>query len=148
MNRLLLVAVVAIVGTGLIAGFMIVGGPGHARMERYDSERAADLRSLGDYHRCVLAQEDRAEDSVSPPQCSGYEQAPDLSDPATGEPYRFTRLGPQAFKVCATFQTSSQQEARNLRYSYLAFEGDEGCVIYGQGTGADAPAATLKQTTE
>ncbi|MCZ4257877.1 hypothetical protein O4H53_20200 [Sulfitobacter sp. G21635-S1] len=148
MNRLLLVVLLAIVGGGLIAGFMVAGGPGYARMERYDNERAADLRTLGDYHRCVLEREEDSEGSNAPRYCSGFEQAPELTDPASGAPYRFTRLGPQAFKVCANFQTEALREASDRRYSQLVFEGDEGCVIYGQGTGAEAPDATLKWTTE
>lgn len=148
MNKVLFACVVLIVGGGLIAGFMIVGGPGYARMERHDIERASDLRTMGDYYRCVLAQKNRADDAALPPRCTGYEQTPDLTDPTTGEPYRYTRLGPEAFEVCATFQTDAQRDDRNLRYSYLTFTGNEGCVVYGRDPDGDATGATLNRSRD
>ncbi|QFT57300.1 hypothetical protein FIU94_00570 [Sulfitobacter sp. THAF37] len=149
MNRLLLIALVLIVGGGLVAGFSIVGGPQYARMERHDRERARDLRSLADYHRCVLAQQDRQADGASVPLCSGYEQAPDLVDPATGAPYRYAETGPRSFRVCATFETDAQKRAATGPSASLVFDGDEGCVVYGGGPDDNAAAgATLNWTTD
>ena len=143
MNRLLLAGLIAVVGAGLIAGFMVVGGPGYARMEKNDAQRTRDLRELTEYYRCALSRINPEGDGISPTRCSGYEQLPDVADPLTGEPYRYARLGDDAFQVCATFQTSAETRART-RDTFLTFEGQEGCVVYGRDGVADTGGATLE----
>ena len=143
MNGLLLAGLLALVGAGLIAGFMAVGGPGYARMERNDAERTRDLRKLTDFYMCALQQINPEAGGTATDRCLGYEQIPDVKDPVTQEPYRYTRLGDNAFKVCATFQTSSE-EREPTRYDFLTFEGHEGCVLYGSDAAATAGGATLE----
>ena len=57
MNRLFFGGAVAVVLAALLAGFAVVGGPGHARAESRDQTRLADLRHLADALICETAEQ-------------------------------------------------------------------------------------------
>lgn len=135
MNRALLAALILLVGTGLIAGFAVVGGPKHARMERHDSDRAEDLRRLGNYYMgCRDAR--LFENENAPPTCGKTGGPPLVKDPVTDAPYNHQRLGEDRFEICARFQTETQQQ-RTTAYLPLAFEGQVGCLRYSRAGAGD-----------
>lgn len=127
MNRLLFALLIAFVGAGIIAGFMVVGGPGQARMERNDETRVSDLRRLGQYYRCQLDEWQRS--GISPNRCSGQGQKPDLADPVTGAPYRVVGPSGTMFEICASFETDAQKHRPNGPAG-LFFDGQTGCIRY------------------
>ena len=136
MNKALLVALIVLVGAALVAGFSVVGGPGYARMERHDATRLRDLRALSDYHLCMIDQKGPQAGDISVDRCAGYDTTSDRADPATSEPYAYTRLGPALFQICATFETAPAR-----------LEGQRGCLVSGakaRGDGAEATGATLE----
>lgn len=150
MNKEVLVALIVLVGAALVAGFSVVGGPGYARMERHDATRLRDLRALSDYHLCMIDQKGPQTGDISVNRCAGYDTMSDRADPATSEPYAYTRLGPALFQICATFETAPARLARTSplydRYD-LRFEGQRGCLVSGakaRGDGAEATGATLE----
>jgi hypothetical protein len=137
MNKLLFAACVALVCGALGAALMVVGGPGHARMEKNDAQRAANLRILGQYYRCNLPVEPSLGDSEpqdTPDRCAGHVRKPDAHDPVTNEEYVFIRSSADQFKVCATFQTDTQPRDR-YPFQDITFDGAEGCVVHAR-TGA------------
>ncbi len=127
MNRLLFSLLIVFVGAGIIGGFMVVGGPGQARMERNDETRVSDLRRLGHYYSC---QRDAwQQDGISPNRCNGQGQKPELVDPVTDGPYRVAGPSETMFEICATFETDVQKR-RPTGYAGLFFDGQTGCIRY------------------
>jgi hypothetical protein len=126
-NRVLLVALIAFVGGGIVGGLMVVGGPGYARKERNDQERSQNLRRLAEYYLCQENEE--RDDGISPRHCGGAQEKPEETDPVTGQSYRYVSISETHFEVCATFQTDMRQD-RNGGYRALYFDGQEGCMRY------------------
>lgn len=124
MNRAILALLVVFVGGGLIAGFALVGGPGYARMEKFDRERAQDLRALVRYYSCGPSREEtRSETGV----CDGGNVPADLVDPVTDAPYLYRVIADGQFEICAEFQTET---AHNRRFRDVHFDGATGCLRY------------------
>ena len=119
MNRLLFISVLAVVLGALVAGLVVVGGPGHARAEKRDDQRRADLRRVADAVIC-----EAGEQAGFARACRG---ASDAADPLTGAAYEVAR-GEEAFEVCATFELASE-EATPWR-APLHFDGARGCLRY------------------
>ncbi|MDF1728990.1 MAG: hypothetical protein P1U53_14710 [Sulfitobacter sp.] len=133
MNRILLALLLLLVGAGLVAGFLTVGGPGYARLEKQDAERMRDLHDLGAWHRCLATAGMQAD---LPRDCPTPVATPDRTDPATGAPYLLRRTGPRSFEVCATFATRIAGEER-IEFAQLRWDGQEGCLRY-EGLNPDA----------
>ena len=125
MNRLLLLGLLALIAGGLIGGFMVAGGPGYARMEAQDRQRARDLREWGQYHACRLR--DQQESGA---RCVRENLPPDRRDPETGEAYRFSRTDADSFEVCATFRTTGTERAPSYELLALDMDGSTGCLRY------------------
>jgi hypothetical protein len=127
MNRLLLIGLIVIVTGALIAGFSVVGGPGYARLEKADAQRAQDLQQRHAYLQCNW------EDAVLPTTleedgyCSSFSGNITTTDPATGEAYTYERTNDRSFKVCATFATNTQKVKGEYTFRSLTFEGQTGC---------------------
>lgn len=130
MSRLLAICVILTVLAGLVLGLMAVGGPGYARMERLDRERAQDLREFGEYHRCqIVRSEAKDADAPGVEHCMPQRLARHGEDPVTGEPYAFERLDENRFRVCATFETQIYA-AEGYGFDQVVMEGQRGCILY------------------
>lgn len=130
MNKALFPLAVAFIVVGLVGGFMIVGGPEYARMERHDQQRAQDLRMLGQYYRC---QPEVYHPRVTAPnRCERQRTKPTALDPVTGAEYQFALVDADTFEVCAEFQTDAEQRRieRARRPNGFSFEGQRGCMRY------------------
>lgn len=97
-------ALVAVAAIAVGAGLALTGGPGQARMERRDQQRENDLGTLAGLVDCLAATNrgqlpDRL---AATPQCD-WKSA--LDDPYTGRPYRYERIGPRSYRLCADFET-------------------------------------------
>ena len=130
MNRLLFAGVIALVGAALLGGFLVAGGPGFARMVEEDRTRAQDLYQWGRYHACTAD-----EGAPLTERCSGQSRPPESRDPATDQPYRYTRLDADTFEVCATFRTGALDDEPRYTDRALVFSGDEGCLRYRRNAG-------------
>jgi hypothetical protein len=129
MNRALLIVLIGVVMATLIAGFSIVGGPGYARMETHDHQRAQELVAWGAYYRCEIGQETVAPEITTLRNCDNPRAKPLKKDPVSGEPYEFKQQDANTFEVCATFETEGQT-LREYQSERLHFDGRSGCVRY------------------
>ncbi|MGC1496437.1 MAG: hypothetical protein WA790_11570 [Sulfitobacter sp.] len=127
MNRALMFGMVALVLAALIGGFMVVGGPSYARLEKQDAERAKDLQGLYVYLTCRSSDAVLPQTLEDPDYCPSQAQVISTKDPATHESYEYRRLDDASFEVCATFVTHSQKGSRGYPYRTLTFEGQLGC---------------------
>jgi len=91
----------------IVIGFVAVGTPGDARAERNDRERVSELQALqwqvnGFYELKQRLPEDSGEllDPAAPASLP--------TDPVTGEPYGYERLGELRYQLCATFERASE----------------------------------------
>lgn len=100
-------AAVALVGVGIIAGFLAAGSPQRARQVALDRER---VRNLGEIERQL---ERSSRDATAPLRLETNivgtrEDGTSIAkDPVTGEPYGYQRLGPTRYRICATFSLPS-----------------------------------------
>ena len=130
MSRLVAIGVILTVLAGLVLGLMAVGGPGYARMERHDRERAQDLRELGEYHRCQIVRSEAMDvDTPEVEHCMPQRLSRHGADPVTGEPYVFERLDDNRFRVCATFETQIFA-GEVYGFDQVVMEGQRGCILY------------------
>mgnify|MGYP005994213011 CR=1 FL=1 len=116
MNRVLLIGFCLMVAVAIGAGLWVVGGPGYARMVEQDRQRLSDLGTLADRIACKGQSERELPESledVAP--CPGYQDAKQ-HDPVTNEPYRYTRLDPNTFEVCAELAIDPETARRTLPY--------------------------------
>ena len=124
--------VLAILAVVLIAvGLWSLGGIGAAQAERRDDLREADLNQIAGALRCVV----EADDGVPLPtslDALGQDVADHcvseirVSDPITGEPYAYERLGETRFQVCAAFERPDLMVAYD--YGTDAFDPATGCL--------------------
>ena len=101
--------VVAAIAIG--AGLALTGGPGQARKERRDQQRADDLSTLAGLVEC-LAGTNRGQlpDRLAVTLQCDWQAA--LNDPYTGQPYRYEATGPRSYRLCADFETPPQGTRR------------------------------------
>jgi hypothetical protein len=99
----LAVAAAVVVGASIVAGLLIVGGPGEARLEKLDDARLDDLRAID-----RAAEQAWTERGMLPPSLDSLAAVAPLSpdqliDPETSEPYEYRVLSDSTAEVCATF---------------------------------------------
>lgn len=87
----------------ILLGLIASGGPGAGRLEKRDQTRLSDLRSLGSYVICVAnARDQTLPDSLAPVEVCRRTMR--REDPFGGVPYRYEKLSPTAFRLCADFE--------------------------------------------
>jgi len=98
------IALALLVAVGIVGGLLTVGGPEQGRKERHDSDRLSDIRTLSVYVKC-LAQDNgkRLPDEMK--TNSACPASDRLSDPFTGEAYRYERLSNDSYQICASFES-------------------------------------------
>mgnify|MGYP003458979147 CR=1 FL=1 len=113
--------VVAAIAIG--AGLALTGGPGQARKERRDQQRADDLSTLAGLVEC-LAGTNRGQlpDRLAVTLQCDWQAA--LNDPYTGQPYRYEATGPRSYRLCAGFETPPPDRERFGPFMRDA----EGCI--------------------
>ncbi len=127
MNKVLLLGLIALVSAALIGGFMAVGGPGYARLEQQDAQRARHLQDLYVYLQCRSSGEPLPETLADESYCPREVSRTQVKDPVTGEAYQYRRLDDRRFEICAVFVTESQMGGNGFPYRALVFDGKVGC---------------------
>lgn len=127
MNRLLLAGLIVVVTGALIAGFAVVGGPGYARLEKADAQRAQDLQRLHNYLQCSWEETILPEALSDDAYCFSYAGDIPTTDPVTGEEYMYRRISDKSFEICATFVTEAQKSTGRYTSRSISFDGQIGC---------------------
>lgn len=95
----LALALVAAVAAAVVAALLVVGGPGTARLERYDQRRVQDVAELVnaiERHRIFSSRLPETLEALR----AGPSGPPPIRDPATGALYEYEPLDEGRFRVC------------------------------------------------
>ncbi|MCK0139878.1 hypothetical protein [Aliiroseovarius sp. F47248L] len=95
-------AIGAFVVAAIAAGLTITGGPLSARAEKRDMARLADLRKLQAAVTCRTDQDKGLPDDLT--AASLCDDAAPLSNPVTGESYKYEKLSETTYRLCAEFE--------------------------------------------
>ena len=123
--RLLVAVAVALVCGAVVAGLLVVGGPGEARKVAADRERLRDLRQIAESERCRRM---AAEEKLLP-RCRGATPANLPRDPATGAPYDLREVDDTAFDVCAIFESDPVRFGKQTQTEMIV-DGQLVCLRY------------------
>jgi hypothetical protein len=117
-----------LVAAAVAFGLAATGGPKAGRMEKRDETRLGDLHRVGDYVLCLADHDDRTlpADLTPDPICIDVQGRVRLADPFTGAPYRYERLDPSTFRICASFERYAGTEG--TRYRSAGFDPGTGCL--------------------
>ena len=101
----------AVAAVAVIVGLATVGGPGAARLERYDERRVRDVAELAnaiERHRIFTGSLPESLDDVRAAR-SAPPGPPPTRDPDTGAPYDYEVLGDKRFRVCTRLSAPDAQ---------------------------------------
>ncbi|TRW97320.1 hypothetical protein FNJ84_07310 [Paracoccus sp. M683] len=121
-------ATMAITALGVMAiagGILIAGGPGQGRAERRDDMRRSDLWALQTQLICLASEKGRLDAVVE--TTAACPDAPNLTDPVTGEPYRIEVIDDENLRLCAIFEVP--QPDNRPRYDGQGGFDDTGCMV-------------------
>jgi hypothetical protein len=121
-------AIGLLVAVAIALGLAMTGGPQAGRMEKRDRARLGDLRALGDYVLCLADHADRTlpAELTDDATCTDMQGGVRRADPFTGEAYRYERVDPGTFRVCAAFERYEGAEAAGYRGD--GFNPETGCL--------------------
>jgi len=98
--------------SGAIAAFWLLGSPSQQRLISFDRQRLMDLRAIAFRLTDSAMNSNNAPEPLPEelPQGTNYQgyAGQSTQDPVTQEPYEYERVSDTAYKLCATFSTSSQ----------------------------------------
>lgn len=110
-QTLFLTLACAAVGAAVIAGVWAVGGPGAARLRKFDAARLQNLQRLSaevdGYYSANGALPDNLTELAAR---QGDLTASALQDPETNAAYGYSRKGERAYQLCASFHRPSEPE--------------------------------------
>jgi len=109
------------------AGLFVAGGPGAARQHRLDERRTQDLEML-----TFAIQRHYNRHRAPPPSLDTLRVEHEINDvpadPETRAPYRYEVTGPAGYRLCATFQTRSDDTFGRSSWAH-----DTGSVCFDRG---------------
>ncbi|WP_115497554.1 hypothetical protein [Dyella monticola] len=109
-----IIASVAMLGA-VAAGMCVVGSPTHQRQLKLDDQRISALSVMANaVHRYRLVHHTLPGD-LSELRLQGRWS----SDPVTGEPYAYNRLGDDTYTLCAHFDAVDQRHTGDYATPYL-----------------------------
>ena len=117
------VAITILATVAVAGGIMIAGGPAQGRAERRDDQRIDDLARIESQLRCLSAERRAFVTTVT--QTDVCPDMPQLTDRATGEPYRIERIDDENLCLCALFEIAPDP----VRRSTLGDFDGEGCRV-------------------
>lgn len=104
--RVLVVVVSAAVVAAVVAGLVLVGSPGEARLHRLDRRRVDDLYAIIDKVNLYWARKKALPADLN--ALADEVVFEERVDPVTGAAYDYRVLTPSRYEVCATFAISCQ----------------------------------------
>lgn len=110
----LAVAAGVVVVAAVVGGLVIVGGPGEARLEKLDTARRDDLRTIEHAVAEVWDRTDALPPSLDSLRAADRLRPEDLADPETGASYDYRVLSDSTYELCATFARASDDRERWL----------------------------------
>lgn len=121
-----IIALFCLLSLALIAaGIWLAGGPATARAEMRDAERMEDLHELRELTFCLAETAGGVlPDAIDMSAICQREIA--LTDPFTGQAYRYSRISERAYKWCADFEMPDRISA----YGAQNLDQDTGCVQF------------------
>jgi hypothetical protein len=104
LQRTLGLTACAVVITGVVLAFVVIGTPGHARIIALDERRVRDLQTI------ALRLHERYDDPPHMPE----HLPPDIpfKDPATQQPYEYHRIDAKTYTLCAAFGAPSERDSQ------------------------------------
>jgi len=105
-RRLVAIGVVVLATATIISGFLILGTPAEARLALFDSQKVNDLQNIQQQVITYWQAKQTLPRTIAELNNSLTFMAP--VDMQSGEPYRYEATGALTFKLCATFNKSSQ----------------------------------------
>ena len=107
--RILMGCATAVVAAAVITGIVLLGPPGAQRAKRLDEVRITDLQNI----EGLIANFTRVHKTL-PGDIATLAREPGYfirrNDPETGVPYEYEVLGPDTYRLCATFKTATSNE--------------------------------------
>lgn len=107
-KRMVGIGVVVVVVIAIVAGFIIVGTPGQARLARFDNEKVSDLQNI-QYQVTNYFQAKRALPGALVDLENVLLDNSLPVDPQSGESYTYNKTGNLTFELCAVFNTESRE---------------------------------------
>lgn len=113
-----------LVAVSIIAAAAVMGSPASFRARRLDEQRVENLRTISRTLKEYYQAKKKLPESLS---AFAHDFLPDYGpdyavktrDPETGEGYEYTVTGPQAYRLCATFQTLADGSPDGATYYRL-----------------------------
>ncbi len=137
-------AILGLAAVMVAAALWVAGGPLTARAQNRDFVRMSDLRSLWWHANCQgVANGNNLPET--PSAQAGCGELPRMADPATGEAYRYERLGPQSLRLCAKLELPTERQ-RDAAKPAVAVEGQPGCFDFAMNIPAPPPSAAEEQS--
>ena len=126
-DRLAVAALGVLVAAALVAGLIVVGGPSRGALEKRDNARLQDLLQLQNQVSCIRnGQPGALPATLDPtPQC---DYGAPTTDPVSGQPYVYERVGEDQFRLCADFEDTSR--LRRRLEPRLGDVDDDGCILF------------------
>ncbi len=122
------VASTLVVAVAVVWGFVLVGSPGTTRLQRLDQRRLDDLQTIFREIQSLCHDEDikdtlkrRLPQSLDELATLARRERINLSDPETGQPYRYAVTSETTYELCATF-TLPRDSDSNVFWNHPAGE--------------------------
>jgi len=107
-----------VTATAVIAGLIVGGFPGYVRKAKLDGQRVDDMMNISQTiyaNREMLGAPPKTLEEVLNLPSRRYSHPHDLVDPGSGQRYDYQITGDFTYNLCATFDFSSDEDARVYR---------------------------------
>ena len=95
----------------IITGVILVGTPSESRLQRFDSTRIEDLKEIMAGMDSFWIRNERLPASLEELMADPRVEVK-VQDPGSAEPYNFTAMDEDTYKLCATFDLESLTPGR------------------------------------
>lgn len=120
-------ALAALAAGAVVAGLAIAGGPSHARKERRDDTRSAELSQLSSHISCLVGDTGPRELPSDFGPTEGCPGPVPLTDRHSGKDYRIEWIGDGKYRLCADYELPPRDGQR----PYWGSDRRDGdCLIY------------------
>ena len=112
-----------VVLASIVGGFFTVGSPAKQRALQFDAQRVTDLSSIQSYVTQYWQTKGSLPVALADINDTLDTYGMSLTDPRTKTAYEYTVTGPEAFTLCATFETESEDVGYVEKYNWKHGEG-------------------------